>query len=113
MSLSIDISHDWRWAYSSIDLATVFRCVQGDTDFLWSLPSGNQTWLAGKSRTEWRFLARKITDFNGPFSNKPWKTTKRVSGFMGFVLWDNHGLFHLTTHFLRPLITKDSAETLL
>ena len=22
-------------------------------------------------RTEWRFLARKITDFNGPFSSKP------------------------------------------
>ena len=28
----------------------------------------DQTWLAGKFLRNGRFLARKITDFNGPFS---------------------------------------------
>ena len=36
------------------------------------LPSGRQTWLAMENpRTEWRFLARKIVDFNGQFSSTP------------------------------------------
>ena len=34
------------------------------------VPSGNQTWLENP-RTEWRFLANKITYFNGPFSSQP------------------------------------------
>ena len=35
-------------------------------------PWFHQTWLAGKSPvTEWMFLARKITYFNGPFSSTP------------------------------------------
>ena len=33
-------------------------------------PSGNQTWQ-WKTHYEWRFLARNIIDFYGPFSCKP------------------------------------------
>ena len=42
----------------------------------------HQTWLAGKSPvTEWRFLARKITDFYGPFSSTPCLMT--LEGIIG------------------------------
>ena len=48
-------------------------------------PFGNQTWLARKSRTEWKFLARKITCFYGPFSSQPWLITRALKPMV--TLW--------------------------
>ena len=59
----------------------------GKSDSL-KIPFGHRTWLAAKSPNSiWRFLARNITDFYGPFFSKPCLIT---GGYM--VWWHNSDL---------------------